>query len=69
MDWQTLSAIALAAAAALWLGWRWWSRGLDDEGHGCSSCSVSEVQPSKRAPPPAGAKSKEEPVGDEARRA
>jgi hypothetical protein len=68
MDWQTLSAIALAAAAALWLGWRWWSRGFDDEEKGCSSCSVAKPLASKRPGPSAGADSQEKPVEDAARR-
>jgi hypothetical protein len=66
---QTLAAIAIAAAAALWLAWRWWKRGFDDDTHGCSGCSAAEPTKVKsprltRGTPPA-----ERPVAKDARSA
>lgn len=68
MDWQTVTAIALAAAAALWLARRWWKHGFDDEAQSCSGCSAVEPLDPKRTGSPGAVRPLGKPVEEEARR-
>ena len=52
MDGQAWSAIAIATAAATWLARRWWTRGFDDDAHGCSGCSAAKPTGLQHLGPP-----------------
>ena len=67
MELQTIAAIAIAAAAALWLAWRWWKRGFDDDAHGCSGCSAVEPMQQRTPSRPRGTPPSERPAAKEAR--
>jgi hypothetical protein len=68
LDWQTVTAIALAAAAALWLARRWWRRGFDEEEQSCSGCSAVTPLAAKRTGSPTAGRPPEKPVEEKARR-
>jgi hypothetical protein len=63
LEWQTLSAIAIAVVAALWLARRWWRHGFDDEEHGCTGCDAVKPLERSAAGPSRGGRPHERPVG------